>query len=171
MFIHPVGILLAAAWTVLVSVGVKADIHVTQSRYDRGGTGANLQETVLNTGNVNPRQFGFLGSYPVDGDIYAQPLYVSGVDIPGRGSRNVLFIATMHDVIYAYDADQTGEGSLLWQRDLRDPAAGIGPVPVAPLASNRNIRRFMGIESTPVIDTRTQTLYLVARTLERGTYV
>jgi hypothetical protein len=171
MFIHPAGILLAAAWTVLVSVGVQADIHVTQSRYDRGGTGANLQETVLNTGNVNPRQFGFLGSYPVDGDIYAQPLYVSGVDIPGRGSRNVLFIATMHDVIYAYDADQTGEGSLLWQRDLRDPAAGIGPVPVAPLASNRNIRRFMGIESTPVIDTRTQTLYLVARTLERGTYV
>ncbi len=168
MSLNRAGILLAAA---LVSIGAEAGVHVTQSRYDRGGTGANLQETLLNTGNVNPRQFGLLGSYPVDGDVYAQPLYVAGLAIPGQGSRNVLFIATMHDVIYAYDADRTGEDSLIWQRDLRNPEAGIGPVPVAPQATNRNIRRFMGIESTPVIDTRTQTLYLVARTLERGAYV
>ena len=156
------------AW---VALGAQAGVDVTQSRYDLSGTGANPHETLLHTGNVNPRQFGLLGSYPVDGDVYAQPLFVSALPIAGKGLRNVVYIATMQDVIYAYDADSTGEDSLLWKRDLRNPAAAIGPVPVVSAATNRNIRRYMGIESTPVIDRASGTLYLVARTLEQGRHL
>ncbi|MGI9214009.1 MAG: RICIN domain-containing protein [Methylococcaceae bacterium] len=158
-------IALALGW-MLAGFTAEAGVQVTQSRYDHAGTGANTQETQLNTRNVNPRQFGLLGSYPVDGDVYAQPLYVSDLAIPKKGTRNVVYLATMHDVVYAYDADATGREALIWTRDFRNPEAGIGPVPVAPLATNRNIRRYMGIESTPVIDPTTQTLYLVARTQE-----
>lgn len=148
-----------------------AAVDVTQSRYDLARTGSNSQETLLHTGNVNVHEFGLLQTYPVDGDIYAQPLYMSNIKIPGKGIRNVLYVATMHDVIYAFDADATGDDKLLWMKDLKNPALGIGPVPVTLQATNRNIRRYMGIESTPVIDRDTQTLYLVARTLEQNSYV
>ena len=157
------------AWA---AVSARADINVTQSRYDLYRTGANPNETILNTTNVSAENFGLLYYYPVDGDIYAQPLYVSQVDIPDKGLRNVLYVATMNDVVYAFDADSaSAEGGVLWRRDFRNIADGVLPVPVAKWAANRNIRRDMGIESTPVIDIVTQTLFLVARTLESGVSV
>lgn len=148
-------------------------VHVLQSRYDLSRTGANTQETILNTSNVNVKQFGQLFSYPVDGDVYAQPLYVSNLEIPGKGVHNVLFVVTMNDVAYAFDADSNNgpDGGLLWVRDFRNPEAEVTPVPVVSVATRRNIERNVGIESTPVIDLASQTLYLLARTKEKTAFV
>ncbi|MGH9760736.1 MAG: hypothetical protein ACREAC_07825, partial [Blastocatellia bacterium] len=124
----------------------------------------------LNTSNVNGSQFGKLYSYTVDGSVQAQPLYVPNLTIPGQGVHNVLFVATMNDVLYAFDADSNGGANhgVLWSRDFRNPAAGVIPVPITDIvgSNNLNIVGNVGIESTPYIDLSTGTMYLVARTKE-----
>lgn len=147
-----------------------AQVSVLTNRYDNLGTGANLHETVLNVANVNAAGFGKLYSYPVRGAVFAQPLYLPAVNIPGRGVHNVLYIATMEDRVYAFDADHAGQP--LWQRDFADRAAGTTPVPIADITgdNNLNIVGDVGILSTPVIDPTTQTIYLVARTKEKRGY-
>jgi hypothetical protein len=80
-------------------------IHVLTSRYNDARTGANISETTLNVSNVNSATFGALFSLPVSGSVYAQPLYVPGVTIPGKGVHNVLYVCTMVDIVYAFDAD------------------------------------------------------------------
>src|SRR5437588_12184869 len=77
-------------------------VSVLTARYDQARTGANINETVLNTSNVNVNQFGMLFTRSVTGDTYAQPLYVPGLTIPGQGVHNVVFIATMHNLVYAF---------------------------------------------------------------------
>jgi len=118
---------------------------------------------------VNSTQFGKLYSYVVDGSVQAQPLYVSNLTIPAQGSHNVLFVVTMNDVVYAFDADSNGtNGGILWKVDFRNPSAGVSPIPIADIVSNNtlNIVGNVGIESTPVIDLSSNTIYLVARTKE-----
>src|SRR5690242_11257930 len=68
-------------------------VNVTTHHYNKYRNGANLQETILNANNVNVRQFGKLFSRPVDGFIYAQPLYAAQISIPGQGVRNVVYVA------------------------------------------------------------------------------
>ena len=155
----------------LSSVGAAfCQVSVLTNRYDNLRTGANSKETVLNTSNVKVATFGKLWSYAVDGSIFAQPLYVPDVPVPGRGTHNVLYVCTMNDTVYAFDADSP---NTLWSVNFTNPGAGIIPVPIASITgfTNKNITGIVGIESTPVIDASTGTLYLVARTMEGPNYV
>src|SRR5438270_9201941 len=78
---------------------------VATAQYDNARTGANLFETILTPQNVNANQFGRIASLRIDGDVYAQPLYVPHVEIPGKGTHNVVFIVTEYDTVFAFDAD------------------------------------------------------------------
>ena len=160
-----------AAWIavgLLIPATVAAQVNVVTNRYDAQRTGANLAETILTPANVNVNQFGKLYSYPVDGSVYAQPLYVTGVNIQGT-LRNVLYIATMNDKLYAFDADSKSP-SPLWMNNFTNPPS-VTPVPISDITPNQDIVGNIGIQSTPVIDRTAGTMYLVARTKENGSYV
>src|ERR1044072_1458533 len=105
-----------------------AQTPVVTQHNDHARTGANLTETVLNTTTVNVSQFGKLFERTVDDEIYGQPLYVPGVTIPGVGVRNVVYVATNNDSVYAFDADDPTAASPLWRVNYTNPAAGIVPV-------------------------------------------
>src|SRR5438046_1471532 len=152
-------------------MALAAQLDILMNRYDAGQTGANISETTLTAANVNVNQFGKLYSYPVDGAVYAQPLYVTGVPIRGT-LRNVLYVATMNDKLYAFDADSASP-TPLWMTDFTSPPS-VTAVPMTDIVSpSQNIYGNVGIEGTPVIDRAidraTGTLYLVARTKENGT--
>src|SRR5258708_32555064 len=95
-----------------------AQVSVLTQHNDNSRTGANLKETSLTTANVNVSTFGKLFGMPVDGFVFAQPLYMPNVNMPNIGTHNVLFVATAHDSVYAFDADT---GAQLWQRSLGTP--------------------------------------------------
>jgi PQQ-like domain len=149
-------------------------VSVWTSHNDNARTGANLNESTLNTSNVNSTSFGKLFSQPVDGEIYAQPLYIPGVNIAGNGVHNTVFVATMNDSVYAFDADSaSGSKALpLWHVNFTNPAAGITAVPAEDLQVEgyENVFGTVGILGTPVIDQSSGTIYFVARTKENGQY-
>ena len=132
---------------------------------DNARTGQNLKETVLTPANVNYRTFGRLYSYALDGQAYASPLYVANLSIPERGFHNVVYVATEHDSVYAFDADQLTNGPL-WQVSFIDPSNGVTTVPSAETGEPFDLRPEIGITGTPVIDTASGTLYVVAKTKE-----
>jgi hypothetical protein len=137
--------------------------QVTTSQYDNARTGANVNETTLTPQNVNAARFGKLFTLQADGDIYAQPLYLPGVEIPGKGKHNVVFIATEHDSVFAFDAD--GQPSTpLWQASFL-AGDSVRPVPASAVQCPF-IRPEIGITPTPVIDRATGTLFVLARTKE-----
>ena len=141
-----------------------AQPNVLTANYDSYRTNANLQESILNASNVNTSNFGKLGAFPVDGQIYAQPLYVSNLQIAGKGAHNVIFTVTMHNSVYAIDADTPQSTVALWQVNL-------GPsVPSSALNFYDAVPE-VGILSTPAIDLSRQVIYVVAETLENGTPV
>jgi Abnormal spindle-like microcephaly-assoc'd, ASPM-SPD-2-Hydin len=158
----------------LSGTGITQATGVTVTTYhnDNGRTGQNLQETILNPSNVNTTSFGKLFSQATDGYSYSQPLYVPSVAIPGQGTHNVIYAATMNDSVYAFDADSsTGSNAQpLWMVNFTNPGMGITTVPSSNLNCTDPITTQVGIMSTPVIDTTSNTIYVVARTLENGTY-
>jgi hypothetical protein len=151
----------------LMLAGPAFGLDVLLSRYDFSGTGANLGESLLAPLNISSAKFGRLFSLPVEGKVYAQPLYVENLAI-GTGVHNVLFVATMDDVVYAVDGDN---GSLFWRKNLVPVNASPFPIVDATNTNSLNIAGNVGIESTPVIDRSRNTLYLVARTKESGSSV
>jgi len=149
----------------LASLSVGAQINVTTWHNDLARTGANAQETILTTSNVNVTNFGKLFSATVDGQVYSQPLYLSGVSIAG-GTHNVLYVATEHDSVYAIDADS---GTIYAQVSLISPG-GTTVSGVADLNCG-DIEPEVGISGTPVIDPASNTLYAVSKSKVNGTFV
>jgi hypothetical protein len=140
---------------------------------DVSRTGQVITETILTPKNVNAEQFGKLFAQPVDGDVYAQPLYVAKLTIPGKGVHNVVFVATEADSLYAFDADSASgpAGGALWHASLLDTSHGASPGATAVHASEVScggIVPTVGITSTPVIDPIRATLYVEAFSKENG---
>src|SRR4051794_9102321 len=149
-----------------------ADVAVLTQHNDLNRTGANLFETILTTNNVNTNQFGLVYTRAVDDQIYAQPLVMTNVSIPGKGVHNLLIVATVKDTVYAFDADNPGVTNAYWTNSF------LGPNVVPPTATDLlagpcgsffNISGNFGIIGTPVIDPVAGTIYVVARTKENGT--
>src|SRR5258708_6067951 len=126
---------------------------------DNARSGLNSGETVLTPANVNASSFGQLFSYLVDGYMYAQPLYVSNLTINGA-KHNVVFAATERASVYAFDADNFGNGSPLWKVSLLQSGE--------PAQPGGNPRPFQGLTRTPVIDLNTNTMYLVSAQQSTG---
>jgi hypothetical protein len=166
---------LALAGALLFTASVLAQTSVTTQHNDVARTGANLTETLLTTTNVNVSQFGKLFERTVDDEIYGQPLYVNGLDIPGRGIRNVVFVATNNDSVYAFDADDPTAAAPVWSVNYTNPAAGIVPVSRTDVGqacgTYVDFAGRIGIGGTPVIDSAAQTIYFVTRTKETGAFV
>ncbi len=125
-------------------------VSITTWHVDNNRSGLNSNETTLTPTNVNSSSFGKLFTIPVNGYAYAEPLVLSNVKING-GTHNVLYVATEADWVYAFDADT---GTQLWGESLLNS----GETPI----TNGPIQPYEGITSTPVIDPRTGTLYVVS---------
>lgn len=141
-------------------------VNVLTQHYNKQRTGLNNQETILNTRNVNPKQFGKLFTRPADDQIYAQPLVVCGVNFPTKGKHDVVYIATEHNSVYCYDADNPADNTPLWEVNL-------GPsCPYTDFYKTEwtDMNDEVGITSTPVIDLNSKTIYVEAKTKENGKY-
>lgn len=151
-----------------------AQISVFTQHYDNARSGQNTNESILTHANVNPVQFGKLFAQPLDGKEAGQPLYVPGVYIPANAAtHNVIYVATQHDSVYAFDADDNRGGNSvpLWQVNFLNPAAGVTTVPVADIVCRVTGFTEFGIVSTPVIDPTRHAIYVLAMTKENGAYV
>src|SRR5207253_7660571 len=153
-------------------VHLLAQTSVTTWHYDNARTSANTSETVLTPSNVNSASFGKLTTLPVDGFVVANPLYLPGVNVLGQGVHNIVYVATLHDSVYAFDADSINNPPLWMTSILNYSPAGATSVPSSVKRdSNTTGWTEVGIVSTPVIDPTTGTLYLVAETYENGSVV
>jgi len=163
-------IVYTATLVLILSAPLLPQTNVLTANYDTERTSSNTRETILNTSNVNALTFGKLGAFPVDGQIFAQPLYVSGIQITGKGKHNVLYVATMHNSVYAIDADDNTNPLPLWRVNL-GPSVLTSHLAVyyAPtLLTFDDIDPEIGILSTPVIDLSRNLIYLVSDTFEQG---
>lgn len=152
--------------TILLNCGPCFSQSVLTGNYNNSRTNANLQETTLSPASVTPSSLGKLFSLSVDGQIYAQPLYLAGVSIPGKGTHNVVFAVTMRNNVYAFDADAPSVP--LWSVSLGPSVSAFRYSSDAEAYSD--ILPENGILGTPVIDSATATLYVVAATVEDGLF-
>jgi hypothetical protein len=145
----------------------EGDNAILSYKGDHYPTGQSAHETALTRGNVNANQFGKRVTYPVDGQVYAQPLFMPNLTINGA-AHNVVFVVTEHDSIYAFDADQTTPAQPLWYNNFL--INGATTVPATDIYSD-DIVPDIGITGTPVIDRQTNTMYFVTYTKENGNLV
>jgi hypothetical protein len=137
------------------------EVNLTTQLYNNARLGANLRETTLNPDNVQPTTFGMLHRGQVQGQVLAQPLFVSDVAIDGMGRKNLLIVATAANMVYALDANDL---SPVFQKQL-------GPVPIAvdpinhntieiPVVCSETYPPYIGVSSTPVVDITTGTVFV-----------
>jgi hypothetical protein len=148
----------AATLTIGTAAG-GSNADVLTYHYDTMRSGANTSETTLTPANVNSTKFGLLGSFSVDGKVDGQPLYLSNVSIPGVGTKNVLYVVTEHDTVFAFDADSVSGATTasLWKRSMLQTGETS--------SDDRNCGQVtpeIGITSTPVIDRTRNAIYVVA---------
>jgi hypothetical protein len=130
---------------------------------DTARTGQNLKEYALTTATVNSSTFGALFTCGgLDGYLYAAPLYVANLNVGGK-TRNVVFLASEHDSVYAYDADSPA-CLQLWQKSFL--SANVTTVAPSDVNELVDLIPEIGITSTPVIDPSTNTIYVMAKTKE-----
>jgi uncharacterized repeat protein (TIGR03806 family) len=160
----------------LLTVSVaRAEVAVLTEHNNLSHTGANLDEKVLNTSNVNTNSFGLLYSRPVDDQIYSQPLIMTNVDVPGKGVRNLVILTTVNNSVYAYDADDASVAEPYWTTSFNHLPDVVPPnhndmSAIGACGGNyQDYAGNCGITATPVIDPATGTIYVVARTKEFGT--
>jgi hypothetical protein len=137
-------------------------LNYTTRHFDVARTGWNPYEKTLNAGNAGTVHELF--SHPIDGQAYAQPLYVHHVYIPDQGAHNTVFLATENDSVYAFDADAPQPA--LWQTSLIPPGESV--MTPADVPGTNNVSPVIGITSTPVIDCSAYTMYVVAITKAVG---
>ena len=163
--------------TLLVCSALVASLSWAQTpvvtwHYDNSRSGANITEVGLTPSNVNVNGFGKLFTQPVDGYIVGHPLYLPNVSISGAGIHNVVYVATMNDSVYAFDAN-SGTIPALWTTSLLTYSpAGATPVPISVKGCQSTVGWTQtGVISTPVIDQATNTIYLLAETYESSKVV
>jgi len=165
-FLKVLTLILSAIFLAFSPLRAGAQVTVWTYHNNNLRTGADTNETILNLTNVTSTRFGKLLTYPVDGCVYAQPLYVPNLNMQGR--HNVIFIATENATVYAFDADSAGaSGGQLWKTNL-----GAAAVTTTATYTNKNFgTRYngnaytdivpqVGSTGTPVIDTNSGTLYV-----------
>ena len=132
---------------------------------DNQRTGQNNSEIALTPAGVRSATFGKLFTYPIDGYVRNQPLYMANVMIPGQGYHNLVFVANEHDSVYAFDADGL-QSTPIWYVNFTDPANGVTTIPSSAFTSFcfYCTQPEFGITATPVIDPSTNTIYVEART-------
>jgi hypothetical protein len=134
---------------------------VVTDRYDNARSGANTAETQLTTSNVTAAQFGLLFSRSITGLVYGQPLYAGGISVSGV-KHNVVYVATEHNMVYAFDADSASATTPLWSRSL-GPSLSL-TTGYNPGCGDMHASGEVGITSTPVISLPDNVIYVVAKT-------
>ena len=143
---------------VLLCPQSKAQVDVLTQHNDNARTGVNLHETELTPANVNKAQFGMLFKRVVDDQLYTQPLVVTGVKVDG-GTHDVVYVSTVNNSVYAFDANDAESSEPLWHVNFGTPA-NLHSTDFGCLDINGQ----MGIIGTPVIDKARGVLYVVALT-------
>jgi hypothetical protein len=161
-------LVLAFSIAALAPSSAHGQASVLMHHNDVARTGQNLNETLLTPANVNVNTFGKLFNQKVDGSIVGQSLYLPNVQLPNGTLHNVVFVTTQHDSVYAFDADNNlgSNAAPLWTvnypKSVPDNADNFG--------CGTPGYTEIGIMGTPVIDPTTDTLYLVSKTIEQGSY-
>lgn len=133
-------------------------------RNDNARSGVNSQEMLLSPATVNSSSFGKLFSCPIDGQAYAQPLYVPSLVMSDGKTHNVIFVPTEKDSVYAFDADQSPCLQLWYNTDLIPTGSQAVQMPSLNFNSD-DITPFVGITGTPAISLSLSNLYVVVKTM------
>ena len=157
--------------TLTVTATSGSGIDVVTHHYDNSRSGVNANETLLTPANVNAATFGKLGEFTVDGQIDGQALYLQQLLIPGQGMKNVLYVATENDSVYALDADSISgtSATVLWQTRVLLLSAGESPAPLSSMPCG-NIDP-NGVTATPVIDRARNAIYVEAMSQDANNHI